>query len=82
MLIKFNSNKNHIIITICLLALTITILCANGYQKSDQHYEIIAETFSQVDSLLKIDNGNFWNHQLYGPILIADPETFALICVI
>ena len=43
--------------------------------KTASETEIIAQTFSEVDSLLKIDNGKFWNHQLYGPILIIDPNT-------
>ncbi len=37
--------------------------------------QIIMQTFSDVDSLLKIDNGKFWGKQLYGPIIIIDPET-------
>ena len=47
----------------------------NITNKTASETEIIAETFSEVDSLLKIDNGKFWNHQLYGPILIIDPNT-------
>ncbi len=43
--------------------------------KTASETEIIAETFSEVDSLLKIDDGKFWNHKLYGPILIVDPNT-------
>jgi hypothetical protein len=35
----------------------------------------IAQTFSDVDSLLKIDNGKFWNKELYGPIIFIEPET-------
>ncbi|NNL15985.1 MAG: hypothetical protein HKO81_05020 [Flavobacteriaceae bacterium] len=35
----------------------------------------IAQTFSDVDSLLKIDNGKFWGKDLYGPIIIVVPET-------
>ena len=38
-------------------------------------HEIISETFLQVDSLLKIDHGKFWNHQLHGPIIMVHPET-------
>lgn len=35
----------------------------------------IAQTFSDVDSLLKIDNGKFWGKELYGPIILIEPET-------
>jgi len=34
----------------------------------------ITQTFSAVDSLLAIDNGKFWQKQLYGPIIMIDPE--------
>lgn len=33
------------------------------------------QTFSDVDSLLEIDNGAFWNKKLYGPIILINPET-------
>jgi hypothetical protein len=35
----------------------------------------IRQTFSAVDSLLAIDNGKFWQKQLYGPIIMIDPES-------
>ncbi len=41
---------------------------------SDMELEI-ARVFSDVDSLLELDNGSFWNKKLYGPFLIIDPET-------
>jgi hypothetical protein len=34
----------------------------------------IVQTFSDVDSLLNIDNGKFWGKELYGPIILIDPE--------
>lgn len=36
---------------------------------------IIVQTFSEVDSLLKIDNDEFWGKGLYGPIILINPET-------
>ncbi len=41
--------------------------------------EIAQQTFFDVDSLLKIDNGTFWKQQLYGPILFIDPKTRAFL---
>jgi len=35
----------------------------------------IVQTFSDVDSLLKMDNGRFWGKGLYGPIIFVEPET-------
>jgi len=35
----------------------------------------ILSTFSAVDSLLAIDHGAFWNKEVYGAILIVDPES-------
>jgi len=37
--------------------------------------KIAKKTFSDINSLLKIDNGKFWNKQLNGPIIIVNPET-------
>ncbi len=48
--------------------------------KTASETEIIEETFSEVDSLLKVDNGIFWNHHLYGPILIIDPSSRIFFC--
>jgi hypothetical protein len=47
----------------------------NSSVKVPTDKEIIVQTFSSVDSLLKIDNGKFWNHKIYGPILVIDPNT-------
>jgi len=35
----------------------------------------IVQTFSDIDSLLKVDNGKFWGSPLYGPLLFINPET-------
>ena len=35
----------------------------------------IIQTFSDVDSLLKIDNGKFWGKGLYGPMIFVEPKT-------
>ena len=35
----------------------------------------IIQTYSDVDSLLTLDNGKFWDKQLYGPIIFVEPET-------
>ncbi len=37
--------------------------------------EISKKIFFEVDSLLKTDNGKFWDKPLYGPIIFIDPET-------
>jgi len=37
--------------------------------------EIVKKTFSDINNLLKNDNGKFWNKQLNGPIIIVNPET-------
>ncbi len=47
----------------------------NSMEKVPSEREIIIQTLSSVDSLLRIDNGNFWNHQIYGPILFINPTT-------
>jgi hypothetical protein len=47
----------------------------NSSEKVPNEKEIIIQTFSSVDSLLRIDNGKFWNHQIYGPILFINPIT-------
>lgn len=44
-------------------------------QIEKSQYWAYEEVFSQVDSLLKIDNSEFWNYDLKGPILIVDPNT-------
>ena len=53
--------------------------CANKNSKLGKEenslYSEIEKTFSDVDSLLKIDNEKFWNHQLYGSILFVNPKT-------
>ena len=70
--------KNYYLILILLTSCSANkskISERNIPNKALSETEIIAETFSEVDSLLKIDNGKFWNHQLYGPILIIDPNT-------
>lgn len=41
---------------------------------SDQE-KIIAQTFSDIESLLTIDNGEFWGKNLYGPLILINPET-------
>lgn len=35
----------------------------------------IRSTFSAVDSLLAIDHGGFWNKEVYGALLMVDPES-------
>lgn len=41
---------------------------------TDLENEII-QVFSDVDSLLAIDNGRFWNNKLSGPIILIEPES-------
>ncbi len=38
-------------------------------------YQGYLKVFQQIDSLLQIDNGKLWGHQLYGPIMLIDPQT-------
>ena len=45
-------------------------------QEIASKYEAI---FNEVKSSLDADDGEFWNHQLYGPILLIDPGTRAFI---
>lgn len=37
--------------------------------------EIAKRTFSDIDSILKIEDSKFWNTPLYGPILLVNPKT-------
>lgn len=67
---------------IYLLVIFFTCSCANNNSEnssevliSPNKYRSYEFTFHQVDSLLKIDNGKFWAHKLYGPILLIDPNT-------
>jgi hypothetical protein len=70
--------------TIYLLIILLICSCTNkksentkiyGTINSQNKYSSYELTFHEVDSLLKIDNGKFWTHQLYGPILLIDPNT-------
>lgn len=65
-------NKIYFLIGLILLS-----SCVNKNSVKEEHtkYGEIESVFSEVDSLLKIDNGKFWNHQLYGSILFINPET-------
>ncbi|WP_438422661.1 hypothetical protein [Aquimarina macrocephali] len=67
-----------------MLLLAIIMLCYSCFtKKSDEgnlnqeltEKEIARKTFSDIESLLKIDNGKFWNKQLYGPIILVNPKT-------
>ncbi len=57
--------------------------CQNGKTKQTEkekrnltaEQKSIMQTFSEVDSLLQIDNGKFWGKKLYGPLLFIEPET-------
>ncbi|MEM9983288.1 MAG: hypothetical protein AAF734_12390, partial [Bacteroidota bacterium] len=40
---------------------------------------LLATTFAKVDSLLSLDQGNFWGHSLKGPILVVSPTTRVFI---
>jgi len=42
-------------------------------------YYVVERAFFEVDSLLQIDNGKFWNHQLTGPLLLINPKTRVFI---
>lgn len=47
----------------------------NSHLHLTEEERTFLQTFSDVDSLLSIDSGNFWNKEIYGPILFIDPET-------
>jgi len=73
-------SKNKLIHVFVLILLA---SCQNMKSDRSNHQEDkltesekeIATTFSEVDSLLAMDRGAFWNEKLYGPIIIIDPET-------
>jgi len=48
---------------------------ANANENLTEEEKSIAQTFLEVDSLLKIDNGKFWGKRLYGAIILINPET-------
>lgn len=62
-----------------LISLIFLSSCINKNTETDlEKFSNLNETeklFSEVDSLLKVDNGKFWNHQLNGSIIIINPET-------
>lgn len=66
-----------------IIILLVLGACQNNktknFEKSDPHLSekerSILQTFSDVDSLLGLDNGKFWNKEIYGPILFIDPST-------
>ena len=68
---------------IYLIILIVFGSCHNSEVKQTDNTEdnltesekIIAQTLSEVDSLLKVDNGKFWDRPLYGPLLFINPET-------
>lgn len=47
----------------------------NSHLHLTEEERTILQTFSDVDSLLDIDSGKFWNKEIYGPILFIDPAT-------
>lgn len=66
-----------------ILLLIILNSCLNDKSKKTEKVinnltveeKTIIQTYSDVDSLLTLDNGKFWDKQLYGPIIFVDPET-------
>ncbi|WP_370086429.1 hypothetical protein [Ekhidna sp.] len=48
-------------------------------QKTISRYAYYEQVFNQIDSLLKLDNSQFWGHELYGPILFVNPDTREVI---
>lgn len=70
-------NKTFYLITLIVLSscLNKNLKIDEGKLSKHNENENINKTFSEVDSLLKIDNGKFWNQQLYGPIIFINPET-------
>lgn len=44
-------------------------------EKLTDEEKIIIQTYADVDSLLTLDNGKFWGKNLYGPIILIEPET-------
>lgn len=66
-----------------ILLLIILSSCLNDKSKQTEKVtdnltveeKTIIQTYSDVDSLLTLDNGKFWDKQLYGPIIFVEPET-------
>lgn len=55
------------------LLLLITVSCTK--KKTSSQHQKEEQAFNELQELLKTDNGKFWNQDLYGPILLIDPET-------
>lgn len=68
---------------IYILVFIVFCSCSNNKSKQSEkssnnltaQEKSIVQSFSDVDSLLRIDNGKFWGKNLYGPIIFVDPET-------
>ncbi len=43
--------------------------------ESDDITRKIADQFDELSQLLKDEKGKFWDHQLYGPMMVVDPNT-------
>ncbi len=63
-----------------LLSVVISILVSSCAPKSTLvNLDKASNFFKDIDSLCKLDNGKLWGVNLYGPILIVDNETRAVI---
>lgn len=66
-----------------LIGLIVLCACVNKNLKEDKNetsvYSDLEKTFAEVDSILKTDKGNFWGHELNGPIILVDPKTRAFV---
>ena len=59
-----------------LLLFTVLFFCKRKEkQLLNNKYNVIVKTLNQVDSLLKVDGGYFWNKNLKGPILFVNRKT-------
>ncbi len=56
------------------LFLLLAIISCTKKNTSSQHQKE-EQVFKNLKNLLKADNGKFWSENLYGPILLIDPET-------
>lgn len=68
-------------LTIAMFLVALVLLgCKNNKDKTNKttltsEEKLIIQTLTDVDSLLAIDNGKFWNKKVYGPVLFVNPKT-------
>ncbi len=64
--------------TVIVLILISLLSCEKKVVKKSK-FASFEKVFSEVDSLLNVDNGKFWKYSLNGKILLVDPQTRAFV---